>query len=134
MSQLISREEHSEKLNQLACIVDRAAIWKKTCGMPVLETGKFITMNKVAIAIGLLAAVTLAGCDEARQSNSVKVQRFSEIELYGPMPKAFRDFVEHVDPYGALYVTETGGGGGRIGGQPSLEVAKKGALAHREKS
>ncbi|WP_170545311.1 hypothetical protein [Ruegeria arenilitoris] len=87
-------------------------------------------MKIVAIGICCLAAVTLSGCEEAQFTDSATVQRYSEIELNGPMPRAYRDFVNQVDPYGALYVTETGGGGGRIGGQVSLEDAKNAALDH----
>lgn len=57
------------------------------------------------------------------------VQRFSEIELNGPMPRSYREFIRYVDAFGAFYVTETGGGGGRIGGKSTLEEAKAGALA-----
>lgn len=46
------------------------------------------------------------------------------------MPQAYREFIRHVDAFGALYVTETGGGGGRIGGKSTLDEAKAGALAH----
>lgn len=87
-------------------------------------------MKVFAAGICGLAIVTLSGCENAQVTESAKVKRFSEIELNGPMPRAYRDFVNQVDPYGALYVTETGGGGGRIGGQASLEAAKSAALAH----
>jgi len=86
-------------------------------------------MKSKLIALGILAIATLVGCEEIPQSDNGVVQRFSDIGLNGPMPQAFRDFVNHVDPYGALYVTDTGGGGGRIGGQSTLEAAKSAALA-----
>lgn len=86
-------------------------------------------MRTRLIACGLLVSVSLAGCVTAPAQDSGDVQVFSDIELNGPMPQAFRELVQGVDPYAALYVTETGGGGGRIGRQPSLEAAKSGALA-----
>lgn len=87
-------------------------------------------MKTVTVGLCCLMTISLSGCEDAQVSDSAKVQRFSEINLNGPMPRAYRDFVNQVDPYGALYVTETGGGGGRIGGQASLEAAKSAALAH----
>ncbi|WP_372572615.1 hypothetical protein [Ruegeria jejuensis] len=86
-------------------------------------------MKTALVVCGFVAAFALAGCDEAQTIDTAEVQKFGEIELVGPMPRAFREFTDRVNPYGALYVTETGGGGGRIGGQPSLEAAKSGALA-----
>jgi hypothetical protein len=77
----------------------------------------------------------LAGCQDAPTSTATKpkIHQHSHLELNGPMPQAYRDFVRHVDAYGALYVTQTGGGGGRIGGKSSLEEAKAGALAQCRK-
>lgn len=86
-------------------------------------------ISRLAIFGGMFSL--LLGCqtgvDFEEPSN---VQKFSEIELNGPMPQAYREFVRHVDAFGTLYVTETGGGGGRIGGQPTLDEAKAWALAH----
>lgn len=89
-------------------------------------------MRKSPFILGLCVALSLAGCVDLPPIKRAEVQKFSDIELNGPMPKAFREFVEEVDAYGALYVTKTGGGGGRIGRQPSLVAAKAGALAQCE--
>ena len=59
-------------------------------------------------------------------ATATNVQVQSTIELNGPMPRAFREFVSSTSPHGALYVTSTGGG--RVGDKPSLDAAKAEAL------
>lgn len=87
-------------------------------------------MKTTLFSVFLVAGLIAAGAGFAQSSGKGKVLRYSEIKLNGPMRKAYREFRKYVDAYGAIYVTETGGGGGRIGGQPSLDAAKQGALAH----
>ncbi len=85
-------------------------------------------MNKLTAALGLISVFAVSGCETPQTNEKATVQTFSTIELNGPMPEAFEEFVDHVETYGALYVTKTGGGGGRVGGQKNLEDAKYGAL------
>lgn len=76
----------------------------------------------------LAALIAIAGCAETQPITAPNVQVHSTIELNGPMPRAFREFVSSTSPHGALYVTSTGGGGGRVGDKPSLDAAKAEAL------
>ncbi len=89
-------------------------------------------MSTDTFVLCLLACAALTACQTMPTPSRGEVQVLSDIELNGPMPEAFRELVVVVEPYAALYVTETGGGGGRIGGQSSFEAAKSGALAQCE--
>lgn len=85
-------------------------------------------MKTILFGLCLLASLALAGAGDAQSRGKGKVLRYSDIKLNGPMPRLYREFKRYVDTYGAMYVTDTGGGGGRIGAQPSLEAAKREAL------
>ena len=83
----------------------------------------------IRLALTGITLSLLAGCQTVEIEKPPTFERFSDIELNGPMPQAYREFVRNVDAYAAFYVTETGAGGGRIGGKSTLDEAKAGALA-----
>ncbi|MDP5217140.1 hypothetical protein Q5Y75_07920 [Ruegeria sp. 2205SS24-7] len=94
---------------------------------------KFVEVAAIVVAVGLMASCAAPSQEIAGNVQSAgKAERLSSIRLGPTTQKKFEEFSQGYSAYGAMYVTKNDGGG-RAGGQYSLETAKELALAQCRK-